>query len=129
MFLVFSLFFTKTDFLPISEVRLSYQRFLRTNSSILPIDYELFSHQSLKHITFTDNAIGRIMWGLHPNKIHDHGMKGICMIRIFGDSILAILRTYLQGLLRAWGIFFKIGKKPTLFLFIKGDQTSNKEQF
>ena len=57
-----------------------------------------------------DKAIGRIMWGLHSNKVHDHAMKGICMIRICKDSILAILRTYLQGFLRAWGIFSKLEK-------------------
>ena len=71
--------------------------------------------KSLSGITFTGNYIGT----------HDHNMMSICMLKIYGDSI--ILRTYLLGLLRAWGFSSKLKKEPAFFLFIKNRQSINKE--
>ena len=45
---------------------LANQCLVITNGSILSLDYELFTDQSLTNITFTDNVIGRIIWGLDP---------------------------------------------------------------
>ena len=53
-----------------------------------------------------------------------HDIKSVCMPEICRDSLYKlILRTYLQGLLRAW-VFIKTSKKKTLFLFIKNEKHS-----
>ena len=52
-----------------------------SNSSVLTIDYLLFTDESLLNMETEDNK------GLDPSKAHGHDMMSIRMLKIYGDSI------------------------------------------
>ena len=85
-------------------------------------DFEPFTDKFLSNIAFTDNDIGRILNGLDRNKAHDHDKMSTCRLNICIKKPLGLIfKDCLEH-----GSFLKIGKKPTLFLFIKKYKQSIK---
>ena len=66
-------------------------------ASVFPTKCENITDRSLSNITFTDNDIGEIIKGLHPNKGHGHDMISIRRLKLWGGSIYKSLQLILRA--------------------------------
>ena len=61
-------------------------------ASVFPTNCENITDRSLSNVTFTDNDIGEIIKGLHPNNGHDHDMISIRRLKLWEGSIYKSLQ-------------------------------------
>ena len=66
-------------------------------ASVFPTNCENITDRSLSNVTFTDNDIGEIIKGLHPNNGHDHDMISIRRLKLWEGSIYKSLQLILRA--------------------------------
>ena len=66
-------------------------------ASVFPTNCENITDRSLSNITFTDNDIGEIIKGLHPNNGDGHDIISIRRLKLCGGSIYKSLQLILRA--------------------------------
>ena len=97
---------------------LSKQCSLLANHSELPTSLSFRTDKRLSSVTFSAEAIGKIIQGLHHNKPHGHNNISIRMLKICGDTIYKPLEMIFSQTLTG-GLFPSEWKKGNIVLIHK----------
>ena len=88
------------------------------NSSKLPIDSSKKTNNLLSTILFTKDDIANIIKNLNPNKVYGFDMISICILKIYGNSILKPIELIFKSCIES-GKFLIEWKKANVVQIIK----------